>query len=171
MKTTFQRRITTKLPPTDLWNQIVAAFENSASHPFWPKEMERAQCSHLKMGALVHVKYKGFMKSTPVTYRITSFHPDRHSLRYESTGDHPLDGGATVSVLPSPKGGSELHWNGAYDYPWYSPLGMFLPYFLSRFFARLRENLREFEKEKRYRSQFAKVHSLEERRARKAAGR
>jgi hypothetical protein len=51
-------------------------------------------------------------------------------------------------------------------------MGAFLPYFLNRFFTKLRRNLRDYEAEKRYKNDYAKVHSLEERRSRqRAAGR
>jgi hypothetical protein len=167
MKTNFSRKVASKLSPADLWRQIASAIQDSAGHPFWPTDLEKSKSDRFRTNGLIHVTYKGFLGSRPVTYRIIHLNNEQHLLRYESTGDHPLDGGATVKITRGTKGGSELQWSGSYSYPWYSPMGAFLPYFLNRFFAKLRSNLRDFESEKKYRQEFAKVHDLEEKRARR----
>lgn len=170
MKTTFSRKIPSKLAPEELWQQVTAAIRDSTGHPFWPTDLEKSRSTNFRANGLIEVSYKGILGSRPVSYRITGLQNDQHILHYESTGNHPLDGGATLRVNRGFRGGSELHWSGAYTYPWYSPMGAFLPYFLNRFFRKLKSNLRLFEAEARYKNKFAMVHSLEERRSRKAAG-
>lgn len=173
METNFSRKVASKLSPAELWQQLSLAVQDSAGHPFWPTDLEKSNSARFRTNGLIHVTYKGLLGSRPVTYRIISLNNEQHVLQYESTGDHPLDGGATVKVSRGVKGGSELHWSGSYTYPWYSPMGAFLPYFLNRFFSKLRQNLRDYEAEKQYKSNFAKVHNLEERRSkrREASGR
>jgi hypothetical protein len=169
METNFSRKIPSKLSPGELWRQISSAIQDSVGHPFWPTDLEKSKSSRFRTNGLIHVTYKGYLRPTPVTYRIVQLNDEQHILQYESTGDHPLDGGATIRVHRGAKGGAELHWSGSYTYPWYSPMGALLPYFLNRFFGKLRRNLRDYEAEKRYKNDFAKVHSLEERRSRRQA--
>ena len=170
METSFSRRVPSKLPPDELWKNLAAAVQDSVGHPFWPTDLEESHSARLKSRGLIHVQYKGWLASLPVTYRITALDKEHRRLSYQSTADHPLQGGATVRVVKGANGGSELHWTGAYRYPWYSPAGLLLPRFLRRFFRRLRRNLRAYEAEHLYRQRYANVHDLTERR-RKAAGR
>lgn len=173
METNFSRKLASKLSPSELWQQLTSAVQDSVGHPFWPTDLEKSKSTRFRTNGLIHVTYKGLLGAKPVTYRIINLNNEQHVLQYESTGDHPLDGGATVRVARGAKGGAEIHWSGSYTYPWYSPMGAFLPYFLNRFFTKLRRNLRDYEAEKKYKSDFAKVHNLEERRSRRreASGR
>ena len=145
----FDRTIDTGLPAAELWTLIKQAFENPAESVIWPVELEEVNPVELRCGAIVEATYKiGPLRARP-SYRITEFERG-HSFSYESTADHPLQGGATVEVEPMEPRGSTLRWHGSYR-PRLHPLApgavaFVRLYFLRTFFAHLASRLRTYEK-------------------------
>ena len=144
---TFDRTIESELPPQQLWRLMKEAFEDPSQSPIWPVELDEVNPVELSPGAEVKATYKlGPLKARP-GYRITDFEAGRR-FSYESDADHPLAGGATVEIL-SRDGDSALRWYGEY-HPRLHPaalgaLAFVRLYFLRTFFARLEENLRQYE--------------------------
>ena len=142
----FDRTIETDLTPRRLWELMVGAFENPATSPVWPVDLEEVDPVKLKAGQTVEGVYKlGPIKSR-LSYHITDFDPPR-AFSYRSDDDHPLAGGATVEVQHRRAGTSALRWHGHYK----TRLHLKAPaaylfvrfYFLDTFFGRLEANLQK----------------------------
>lgn len=144
----FDRTIESSLPGRELWRLMQQAFEEPNKSPIWPVDLEESDPVELREGAKVAATYKiGPLKTHP-SYRITDFEPG-HSFSYESEPSHPLEGGATVVIQRRDGASSALRWHGSYR-PRLHPLApgalLFVRlYFLRTFFARLEQNLRDYE--------------------------
>ncbi len=143
----FDRTIDTDLPATELWNVMKEAFEDPASSPVWPVDLEKTRPIELRRGAEVAATYRVGPVAVEAAYHITEFEPGVR-FRYESSPSHPLAGGATVEAEPRQQG-SQLHWTGRYRARLH-PLAPFAYlfvrlYFIETFFRRLEENLRAYE--------------------------
>ncbi len=150
METKFSRNIKTHLPPDKLWKDVLSGIQNSDGHPFWPTDMEESHADSLKPQGEISVNYKLVTKGKPVTYKITEVDEASRHFAYRTTADHPLEGRAEIKVYPNNSGGSTLRWEGVYNYPWYSPSGLFMrSYFLDRFFSKLSSSIHDYEKEQK----------------------
>lgn len=156
---TFDRTISTSLPPQELWRLMKGAFEDPSHSPIWPVELDEVYPVELREGARVTAAYKIGPLQVEPSYHITEFHRGQ-SFSYASDRSHPLAGGATVEVRPD-DGGSALRWHGAYR-PRLHPLSpgaiLFVRlYFLRTFFSRLESNLRRYEKDSRSHREYERL--------------
>lgn len=105
----------TPLSAEDAWKTIVGAFTDSARSQVWPHRFSeiRSLSAPLKKGSQLEVRYKLGPLKTRTHYRVAQFDSPR-TLRYEAGPDHPLRGGAEISVIESP-GGSKIKWSGSYQ--------------------------------------------------------
>lgn len=147
----FDRMIGTGLDADELWRLMKEAFENPATSPIWPVELDEVHPVTLQEGTTVRATYALGPIKNQLSYRITEFRPG-HRFSYESSPDHPLAGGATVEVAGHDEG-STLRWSGRYRPRLHlaAPVawGFVRWYFVDAFFGRLRENLRRYEEQHR----------------------
>ena len=148
MRITFAHTIDTSVSADELWDLLVDSFENSATSPLWPSELESLRCDELAEGARVDATYHIGPIDAPQHYTIPAFDAERRTFTYRTGPDHPLDGGGEVSASQT-DGGSWLQWSGEYRLRnlvrGLGAAAFIKGWFERRFFGRLEDNLRAIE--------------------------
>jgi len=114
-RATYSHTWTTHLEPHTAWQYLIDALENSPGSAFWPNEMSQIRCEEvpLKKGAKLRVVYKLGPLHSQAEYLVAELLPP-HLLRYETSKRHLLKGSSTITISPSPLGGSHFYWRGEY---------------------------------------------------------
>lgn len=111
-------------PVPAIFEQLVLGFSDSSRSWLWPTEYESCPAlppGGVREGALVSMTYRvpRFDRletpAVPVTYvyRLARFCPDEHLIEYQ-THEHPLVGGATISVHEIDASRCRISWIGHY---------------------------------------------------------
>lgn len=125
-----------------MYRELVAAFEHRGISKLWPED---ACAIHnpggeVEVGRELWVDYYFWGSTTRLPYRITALEPG-FRLSYAARGEHPFEGGATISLHPHAQG-TELVWEGSYNPKGFSVAPFFFRWvFEDKFFGRLKANL------------------------------
>lgn len=146
----FGHDLRSSMDADQLWVSIAACFVDSTRAPLWPPGTARLRLlgDELRTGAVVEARYEMLrVPLPPVHYSLLRYDAAARSLQYWTEPDHPLWGGAEVSVRETPSG-SVLSWHGAYQARGLA--GTTLLYwvehvYVPRFFGALAKRLRELE--------------------------
>ncbi|WP_257463546.1 SRPBCC family protein [Archangium lipolyticum] len=137
----FTETLPTTLPPEVLWAELTRALLRSQDAVLWANDVSTVSTLQppLAVGSVIAERIQ---PNGPVLhYRLVRFEPPR-LLEYASLQDHPLAGGAVVSVEHS-AGTTTLRWQGTYRGT-EQQLGV-LDRFRAAFFASLAVQLRQLE--------------------------
>ena len=111
----FERSIAVDAPAGSTWRVVAQSFRDSRTSPVWPHELETIESPDLAAGGSARATYRiPIVGPVTQTYRIVEFDPSERQLRYETTAEHPLRGGATIRVVDV-AGRARLEWVGGYD--------------------------------------------------------
>lgn len=141
---TFEQTFQIALPIEAAWKTLVDGIQNSTTSNVWPHELAEIHTAQIpaKKGSHIIVHYRLGPLKRRAEYRISEFSSPKR-LCYQTTTDHPLEGGAEVRLTKSANGTS-CTWSGGYRpknlFGWPS-LFWFKAYYERAFFKRLRENL------------------------------
>lgn len=111
-------------PVEAVFGQLVLGFSDSRRSWLWPTEYESCPAppaGGVREGALVRMTYRvprfdrPEIPAVPVTYvyRLAKFRPHEHLIEYQ-THEHPLAGGATISVQEIDARRCRIRWIGHY---------------------------------------------------------
>lgn len=146
MMTRFQQSGVLPVSVDEAWSLFIRGLSDSPASPIWPRGLSRARLESpvLERGARIRVTYRlGPLKSS-VHYELARFEPP-HRVEYRTLEDHPLKGGASISLIPL-EGGSGWRWSGAYspkNAAAYPALIGFKAVFEPLFFRALRKRISE----------------------------
>lgn len=141
----FDHQVETCASAESVWADFELALVDSTQARIWPSDLSKVE-GEAKLGAKIYVTYGNGWFAPTYSYELTEF--GGQAFRYEARDDHPFIGGAKVSVESLPDGsGSVLKWDGHYLIKESDERGRnYFNSFRRDFFAKLDQNLREFEK-------------------------
>ncbi len=109
-KLIFQHEIITCVPTQNIWDEFVVALQESERSTIWPSELSSVKGT-AALNAELRVTYGSGWFSPTYRYLLTLFSPG--IFRYEATGNHPFQGGATVTVSVF-ENQTRIYWDGLY---------------------------------------------------------